>query len=163
VFLFLSFAGYVFFGEQIAAISDSIPIIYNFKEYMGLTSDNMESFIIFMLIIMVPLTVVTVKASKGLTSAPKRSSRSKIITIPIPTHMSSKIPSDKKLKIKKPDRKKTKIKEKFSFSKIKFFKISLPKLKKTEKRVKVAVTPKTEVVKTKVVEKTVGLTGLHIK
>jgi len=57
----VGFGLYVFFGAAITNLINSSSAIVNFKEYMGFTQHNVETFIIFWIIAMVPVSFLIFK------------------------------------------------------------------------------------------------------
>lgn len=147
--LFTVFAGFVFFGDQIIAFLYSIPVLVQIKDYLGLTRDSLESFAIFVLMIMIPFTIIVFLVSSRYTKriAGKTKKPKKIVTGPPPTRESLKqAAKTRPLKAKKE-------RKKLNLPSIKLPKINFSKFKKAKSSEK-AVETKT---------KTIGLTGLQIK
>lgn len=142
--LFATFAGFVFFGDQIIAFLYGIPFLVEIREYLGLTRDSLKSFAIFVLLIMVPftITVLIISARYNKRMEGKTQQTKKVVTVPDSTRQSlEKAAKTRPLKAKK-ERKKVTLPT-----------IKLPKIKK--------VKSVEEVVETKT--GTIGLTGLQIK
>ena len=145
LFIFLSFGLFVFFGEPIRAFLNTIPLIVSIKEYFELDMTNVESFVIFLMIIMIPITLIVFRVSKRFAREEK-----KVISVQVPS--GALINNGKTTPTAK---NKTKKKPIFSFLK------SKPKAAVTSKQ----ETPTKQIADkpVKTSGKTIGLTGLQIK
>ena len=145
MFIFLSFGLFVFFGEPIRAFLNTIPLIVSIKEYFELDMTNIESFVIFLMIIMIPITLIVFKVSKRFTRKEK-----KVISMQVPS--GALINNGKTSPTVK-----NKAKKKSVFSLLK----SKPKESAKPKQ----ETPTKQIVDkpVKISGKTIGLTGLQIK
>jgi hypothetical protein len=147
LFLFAIFTGFIFFGDEIITFLYGIPLIVEIEEYLGLTKDNVESFAIFLMAVMMPFTIAVFLISKRFNKRQKNEIRKtkKVITVPKPGRQQMlKNAGAKPLKVKK-ERKK----------------VNIPSVKKPKSKVEEKKPVEVEIKQIKT--KTIGLTGLQIK
>jgi amino acid permease len=139
------FTGFIFFGGQIINFLYKIPALIEIKEYLNLTKDSLESFTIFLILIMLPITIIVFLISARFNRGTKSKTK-KAITVP-----KSRRNEVLKNANPKPLLKVNKEKKKSSSPSIKKSKDNTPK----EKLIK------TETKQNKI--RAIGLTGLQIK
>ena len=86
------FGLYVFFGEQINSFFHSIPVLVDFKEYMGFTQENVESFIVFWTIFMVPASYLVLRLTTRMDGGQQRTE------VPVRTTTKPKVVQAKNVK-----------------------------------------------------------------
>ena len=103
---FMTIGAFIFFGDQIIAFFYTIPLLVQIKETFGITRDTLETLIVFLIVIMLPITLMIFSLSSRM-SAHKKESKSigapivqakPLVSQPVPVQAVGKTKKEKKAK-----------------------------------------------------------------
>jgi hypothetical protein len=75
---FATIASFIFFGDQITAFLYTIPLLVQIKEVFGITRDTLETIVVFVIIVMLPFTILIFSLGSRLRSYKKKEKISKV-------------------------------------------------------------------------------------